>query len=155
MIPNPADIPPPPAPPPGQQTTTPPPSSTSSASSASSSPNGIATQELLRQSIEAKDNAMKLISSVQNVVGIAESAVREQMAARPYVTMGAAAGIGYVLAGGLASSVSRHLVRAGVKAGTAFVVGLVLKKVKDAAEDAAEIAETPPEDLETVATPAE
>lgn len=145
MIPNAADIPPPPTPPPpGQQTTTSPPAS-------QAAPSSVATQELLRQSIEAKDNAMKLISSVQNVVGIAESAVREQMAARPYVTMGAAAGIGYVLAGGLASSVSRHLVKAGTKAATAFVIGVVLKKVKDAAEDAADIAQTPPEDLPTPA----
>jgi hypothetical protein len=149
MIPNPADIPPPPAPPPGQKTTSSPPPSQAAPTSTA------ATQELLRQSMEAKDNAMKLLTSVQNVVGIAESAVREQMQARPYMTMGAAAGIGYVLAGGLASSVSRRLVRAGVKAGTAFVVGVVLKKVKDAAEDAADIAETPPEHLETAATPAE
>ena len=136
MIPNPANIPPSPTRPAGEQTTT-----TST----------VATQELLRQSIEAKDNAMKLISSVQNVVGIAESAVREQMAARPYITMGAAAGIGYVLAGGLASSVSRQLVKVGTKAATAFVIGVVLKKVKDAAENVADIAQTPPEDLPAAA----
>ena len=57
MIPNPANIPPSPTRPAGEQTT-----ATST----------VATQELLRQSIEAKDNAMKLLTSVQNVVGIAE-----------------------------------------------------------------------------------
>jgi ElaB/YqjD/DUF883 family membrane-anchored ribosome-binding protein len=148
MIPNPADIPPPP---PAPKSTIASDASTAAAPNASTNASTVATQELLRQSIEAKDNAMKLLTSVQNVVGIAESAVREQMQARPYMTMGAAAGVGYVLAGGLASSVSRHLVRAGTKAATAFVIGVVLKKVKDAAEDAADIAQTPPEDLPTAA----
>lgn len=143
MIPNSANIPPPPSAPQAATNTNAPDTGTSKTTNEASA---AATQELFRQSIEAKDNAMKLITSVQNVVGIAESAVREQMAARPYLTMGAAAGVGYVLAGGLASSMSRHLVRAGTKAATAFVAGVVLKKVKDAAEGAA---------VEDLPTPAE
>ena len=95
------------------------------------------TQELLRQTMEAKNSAMALISNVQSVVGLAENAVREQMQARPYLTMGAAAGAGYVLAGGLASSLSRTLVKAGAKAATAYLTAMVLKKVKDTAEQVA------------------
>lgn len=131
MVPKPADIPPPPPAPQAQAPTTP------------QADASAATQELLRQSIAAKDNAMALLTSVQGVVATASNAVREQMQARPYVTMGAAAGAGYVLAGGLASSLSRRIVSAGTKAGVAFVTGVVMKKIKDAAEGAMGAADAP------------
>ena len=96
-----------------------------------------ATQELLRQTLEAKDSAMALISNVQSVVGIAQSAMREQMQARPYLTMGAAAGVGYVLAGGLASTLTRQLMKMGTKAATTYAAALLMQKVKEAAAQSA------------------
>jgi hypothetical protein len=137
MIPNPASIPPPPPLPAGARPIPPPAPTFAPAPSepAPSAPSTAATQELLRQSKEAKDSALALLGNVQSVVGLAEQAVREQMQARPYLTMGAAAGAGYVLAGGLASSLTRQLVKAGAKAATAYLAGMVLKKVTEAASE--------------------
>src|SRR5687768_2502334 len=78
-----------------------------------------ATRALLDAGIEAKDSAVKLVSAVHSAIGLAERVVRTQMQERPYVTMSAAAGAGFVVAGGLASSITRGLVKAGTKAATA------------------------------------
>lgn len=117
ITPSPADIPPPPT----------------AAPKASPNEPASTTSELLRQTREARSSAMALLGNVQSVVGLANDAVREQLHARPYLTMGAAAGAGYVLAGGLASTVTKQLLRAGTKAATAYVVGIVLQKVTEGA----------------------
>jgi len=73
------------------------------------------TTDLLNAGKEAKENATKLWSSVRAAASLVEKAAKEQLQERPYTTLGVVAGAGFVVAGGLASSITKSLVSAGTK----------------------------------------
>lgn len=81
-----------------------------------------ATTELIRTGKEAADSASKLLSSVKSAATLAHKVAREQLEQRPYATLGVAAGAGFVLAGGLASSLTRGIVSAGTKLAAAVLL---------------------------------
>lgn len=60
---------------------------------------------------ELRQAADELSSSFEELYRVTESLVRRQMNARPYAVLGAAAGLGFVLGGGLSSRISSGLLR--------------------------------------------
>ena len=73
--------------------------------------------EPLRESAEA------FATSLQQAADQATEAVRDQLEKRPFVVLGVAAGVGYVLGGGLPTFLTRALVRIGLRAATTAAVG--------------------------------
>lgn len=61
------------------------------------------------------DDARALERSVSETVQIARERTRDQLRERPYLTLGAAAATGFVLAGGLGSRVGRSALQAGLR----------------------------------------
>jgi len=89
------------------------------------------TTQLIATGKEAKDNAAKLVASLKNAYALAKKAAEEQLGERPYVTLGAAAGAGFVVGGGLASSITRSLVAAGAKLAALKLFDQVVASVVD------------------------
>jgi hypothetical protein len=85
--------------------------------------------ELLKAGVDAKDSAVRLFQSVKHASSLAQAVAKKQLEERPYVALSAAAGAGFVLAGGLASSITRGLVRTGTKLAAAAVVGKVIDAI--------------------------
>ena len=65
-------------------------------------------------------DAQALTSSVQETAALIQRTMAEQVELRPYTTVGIAAGVGYLLGGGLASRMT------GLALGTAYRLGLAL-----------------------------
>lgn len=86
-----------------------------------------ATADLITTGIEAKDNATKLVSSLKNAYGLVKKAAQEQLEERPYVTLGVAASAGFVVGGGLASTITRSLVSSGTKLAALKLFDLIVE----------------------------
>ena len=70
--------------------------------------------ESVRASVrETRDAAVLLGESASNSARATAAAMHNQLQTRPYLTLGIAAGVGFVVAGGLASPALRGLVRVG------------------------------------------
>ena len=112
-----------------------------------------ATADLIKTGQEAKETATKLWSSVRAAAGLVEKAAREQLEERPYTTLGVAAGAGFVLAGGLASSITRGVVAAGTKLALVMLVDQVADAMTPKkAADPDEGAPQQPDDADLEAT---
>lgn len=61
--------------------------------------------------MELRHAADELSSSLEELYRVTESVVRHQMNQRPWAVLGAAAGLGFVLGGGLSSRVSSRMLR--------------------------------------------
>jgi hypothetical protein len=91
------------------------PEARSSERSRRSSGNGAEPAERLRAyGREAREEGQALLHATQGMLSEAEGLAREQLDARPYVTLGAAFGLGLFLAGGLPFGVVRLAARAGM-----------------------------------------
>lgn len=66
-------------------------------------------RELNKSGRKAYDNAQQFAGSIQDVRSQLSDALHHQASARPYVAMGAAASLGFVLAGGLTLSLTSKL----------------------------------------------
>jgi hypothetical protein len=55
--------------------------------------------------------------------------LEEQLQARPLAVLGVAAGVGYILGGGLPSFVTKTALRMGFRAATSFAVGRILANI--------------------------
>lgn len=64
-----------------------------------------------RSGAELRQAAGELSSSLEELYRVTESVLRDQVNQRPYAVLGAAAGIGFVLGGGLSSRVSSRVLR--------------------------------------------
>lgn len=62
---------------------------------------------------ETADQAVQSIGALYSAV---DTALQKQVQANPYATLGVAAGVGFVLGGGLASPMGQMLLRVGVRA---------------------------------------
>jgi hypothetical protein len=62
--------------------------------------------------VSLKDAAMDVASSVSDLYEVSSNYIQRQAAERPYVMLGAAAGIGFILGGGLASRLAGVLLTA-------------------------------------------
>ena len=62
---------------------------------------------------ETADQAVQSIGALYTAV---DSVLQKQVQANPYATLGVAAGVGFVLGGGLASPMGQMLLRVGVRA---------------------------------------
>jgi hypothetical protein len=64
-------------------------------------------RELYVQGTEARDQIAEVATAVRRLVRDGEAMLRERMRREPYTTVAAAAGLGYVLGGGLSPSIVR------------------------------------------------
>ena len=87
-----------------------------SARAASTGARPIAGNQILARGREVLNEARTLASSLEEAYDEIEEYLREQMEQRPYATLGAAAGIGYILGGGLPSRLTGLLVSLGTRA---------------------------------------
>jgi hypothetical protein len=71
------------------------------------------TDELQQRVQQISDEARALGTSLESTVHDLEATLRAQMERRPYVMLAAAAGVGYVLGGGLPSRVTSLLIGLG------------------------------------------
>ncbi|MCB9729760.1 MAG: hypothetical protein H6744_05650 [Deltaproteobacteria bacterium] len=74
-----------------------------------------AFDELSRATRVVAGDAQRLQGSVEHLASDVTSQVREAVTARPYASIGVAAGIGFVLAGGLSTSLARTAFRIGTR----------------------------------------
>ena len=72
-------------------------------------------------------DAKTLTSDAQGLVDELRGSLQHQLEARPYLTLGAAATVGYVLAGGLASRLTALALGAGARVGAATLLGHVVQ----------------------------
>jgi len=57
----------------------------------------------------------ELIATAERILGETEAVLRSELARRPYLTLGVAAGAGYVLGGGVPSRVARWAAGVGMR----------------------------------------
>jgi len=73
------------------------------------------------RSIQIQRGARDALGAMDEVIVDLERSVRTQMQQRPYVTLSAAAGVGYVLGGGLAARLTRTALGIGARLASAIV----------------------------------
>jgi len=82
----------------------------SSGSGGDSGPRAVDSQQILQRGREVWNEARGLASAVEEAFDEIEGYLREQMQQRPYAALAAAAGVGYILGGGLPSRLTGLLV---------------------------------------------
>lgn len=87
----------------------------------------VALRDVVERARDATVAAGLLVRSASDAAELANAAMRTQLATHPAVTLGAAAGIGFVVAGGLASPAGRVLLRLGAR----VALGLAVKRLVD------------------------
>lgn len=81
--------------------------------------------DLIARARDARDAAGELAASAGDTVRFAGAVVRRQLEEHPVATLGVAAGVGFVLAGGLASPAAKTLVKTGAR----IAVGVALRQL--------------------------
>ncbi len=81
---------------------------------------GTRIERLQQKGQRVRDEVSGLTAEVEGALGDFERVVRDQLARRPYATLTAASGLGYVLGGGVPVAFSRMLL--GVGGRLAFVM---------------------------------
>jgi phage shock protein A len=71
------------------------------------------TRELLEQSQRVREDVAALAGTVRQVTRGWEALLRDRLEQRPYATLAVAAGVGYVLGGGVPSGIVRLLLGIG------------------------------------------
>jgi hypothetical protein len=108
--------------------------STSTRAPARQSQHASTVRELYEQGGEARDQIVELSAAIRRLLRDSEGVLRERMRKQPYGTIAAAAGVGYVLGGGLSPSAVRLLFAAGGRlAVEAFLHQLTTRKDSAAA----------------------
>jgi ElaB/YqjD/DUF883 family membrane-anchored ribosome-binding protein len=79
-----------------------------------------ATRSLGEQGREIQHDAETLAAAVQDAADGVQRYLTQQVAQRPYSTLGVAAGIGYVLGGGLSPGLTRVLLNAAARVAMAL-----------------------------------
>jgi len=82
-----------------------------------------------------KEAAIDAASSVNSLYHASHSLLERQAKERPYVVLGAAAGIGFILGGGLASRLAGILLAAGGRMLASQLVGASLNERDDASPE--------------------
>ena len=67
-------------------------------------------QRLWRSTQQARDEANALVGALEEMANEAETLVQEEVNKHPYTTVAAAAGVGFVLGGGLATRLTQMLI---------------------------------------------
>jgi hypothetical protein len=80
---------------------------------------------------ESADHALQSVGSLYNAV---DAIVSQQVRERPYVTLAAAAGVGFILGGGIRSPFGQVLMRVGVRAFGPPLVSAALHSVVERAQ---------------------
>jgi|GEM_PF-1652909 len=70
----------------------------------------------------------QILGTVNGLLNNARKVVQQNVEQRPYVMLGAAAGVGYVLGGGLSSA----LTQMGIRVGSRFILARIVKDVVEA-----------------------
>jgi hypothetical protein len=74
---------------------------------------GPSARELLAEGKRLREDVTALAGALRQVTNGWQSVLRERLEQRPYTTLAAAAGVGYVLGGGLPTSLLRVLLGVG------------------------------------------
>ena len=100
--------------------------------SASRKPNGPTGDgrltRLQERGRDVRRDARELATDLEQAAGEIEGFLREQLQRRPYTTLGAAAGFGYVLGGGIPSRLTRIL----LDLGTRIAFGMAVQQLTGA-----------------------
>lgn len=84
-----------------------------------------ATKVVRDQASDLQASAQELYDQVGYAVQDAQETITTQLKQRPFVVLGAAAGVGYVLGGGLPTWLTRAALRIGMRAATTIAVSHV------------------------------
>jgi hypothetical protein len=85
--------------------------------------------ELGKELVELQHDAKLLLESLTRTGDDLARLVEVQVKQRPHLTLGIAAGVGYVLGGGLPNFVGKAAVRLGVRAAVSYAVGRIIQSV--------------------------
>jgi len=102
-------------------------------------PDALNLDELTQGMQRLSQDGQQLFATVSTVVGSARGMLLKSVSENPYGTLGAAAGVGYVLGGGLSSA----LTRMGAKVGARILIARVVKDMVQAS-GLGELLTTPP-----------
>jgi ElaB/YqjD/DUF883 family membrane-anchored ribosome-binding protein len=95
-------------------------------------PRRVATPDAEAASLtQTADHALQSLSALYTAV---DGAVQEQVQSNPYATLGVAAGVGFVLGGGLASPMGQMLLRVSVRAFGPPLVNALLQNALERAK---------------------
>jgi hypothetical protein len=83
---------------------------------------------LLERGRQVERDAQSFMADVEGLISDVESLVRANLEARPYATLSAAAGAGFVVGGGLTVGVLGTVARMGVRIATAALMQSVLSR---------------------------
>lgn len=81
-----------------------------------------ATKVVRDQATDLQASAQQLYEQVGYAVEDAQTTIKTQLEQRPFVVLGAAVGVGYVLGGGLPTWLTRAALRIGMRAATTIAV---------------------------------
>lgn len=81
-----------------------------------------ATKVVRDEAADLQASAQQLYDQVGYAVEDARETITTQLEKRPFVVLGAAVGVGYVLGGGLPTFLTRALLRVGMRAATTVAV---------------------------------
>ncbi len=85
------------------------------------------TEHFRKEGKHIREDARELATDLGELMEETECFIRDQAIHRPYVTLGAAFGIGYVLGGGLPKWLVRSLVAVGGKVAFSAIAGEVAR----------------------------
>lgn len=80
------------------------------------------TKVIREEAADLQASAQQLYEQVGYAVEDAQETITTQLKQRPFVVLGAAVGVGYVLGGGLPTFLTRALLRIGMRAATTVAV---------------------------------
>lgn len=82
--------------------------------------------DLRKRARQLQAEADALRNSAQSIVGTVRDTLQTNLATRPYVTLAAVAGVGYLLGGGLTPRLARSLALAGLRMAAGTIANEVL-----------------------------
>jgi hypothetical protein len=100
---------------------------------------------LVEAAVALKDAALELGGQAKATVRAAHRELMQVAGAHPYALAGGAAGVGFVVAGGLTAPATRAVVSMGLKLGSAFVVDAAIAALRGPQKQAPATAPAPAE----------
>lgn len=92
--------------------------------------------DVVESGVALKSAAVAFGQQLKSTVAVANAFITKSVKESPALTLGSAAGAGFVVGGGLSAPLTRSLLRVGVKAGSAFFLDAAIKTLTAVATEA-------------------
>lgn len=92
--------------------------------------------DVVESGVALKSAAVAFGQQLKSTVAVANAFITKSVKESPALTLGSAAGAGFVVGGGLSAPLTRSLLRVGVKAGGAFFLDAAIKTLTAVATEA-------------------